>query len=172
DNFILTTRHPSGQQTETSVLNLWKRWIPGALTSGIVPDIIIDANHLIAYLKYAATQKLLTTKGLEHNLKQRLSASSLKKIMTMLGHVRCHQVDTDPSLEQTRPIDSSRTRDFYKALMVQAQRFRLEEENFDITRNTILDSQLSSAHFEEIKHAVLHMNQTPSIVKAFFSWNW
>ncbi|KZT18869.1 hypothetical protein NEOLEDRAFT_1028508, partial [Neolentinus lepideus HHB14362 ss-1] len=44
----LTTRCPSGQQTETSVLNLWKRWIPGALASGIVPDIIIDVNHRLS----------------------------------------------------------------------------------------------------------------------------
>ena len=52
--------------------------------------------------------------------------SSLKKHMTMLGRVRRCQIDDDPSLEQTRPAFTSRTMDYYKALMVEAQRLRLE----------------------------------------------
>jgi hypothetical protein len=46
--------------------------------------------------------------------------------MTMLGRVRRRQVDDDPSLEQSRPSDSSRAKDFYKAVMIQSQRMRLE----------------------------------------------
>jgi hypothetical protein len=52
--------------------------------------------------------------------------SSLKKHMTMLGRVRRRQIDDDQSLEQTRPAFTSRTMDYYKALMVEAQRLRLE----------------------------------------------
>jgi hypothetical protein len=52
--------------------------------------------------------------------------SSLKKHMTMLGRVRRRQIVDNPSLEQTRPAFTSRTMDYYKALMVQAQRLRLE----------------------------------------------
>ena len=46
--------------------------------------------------------------------------------MTMLGRVRRRQVDDDPALEQTRPAFTTRSSDFYKAVMVQAQRLRLE----------------------------------------------
>jgi len=46
--------------------------------------------------------------------------------MTMLGRVRHHQIDDNPTLEQTRPAFTSRTMDYYKVLMVQAQRLRLE----------------------------------------------
>jgi hypothetical protein len=52
--------------------------------------------------------------------------SSLKKIMTMLGRVRRRQVDDDTLLETTRPSDTSRVKDFYKAVMIQSQRMRLE----------------------------------------------
>lgn len=46
--------------------------------------------------------------------------------MAMLGRVRRRQVDSDPYLEQARPAYTPRVFDFYKALMVQAQRLRLE----------------------------------------------
>lgn len=46
--------------------------------------------------------------------------------MSMLGCVRCRQVDDNMSLEQARPAFTPRILDFYKALMVQAQRLRLE----------------------------------------------
>ena len=46
--------------------------------------------------------------------------------MTMLGRVRRRQVDDDPSLGTTRPSDSPRVKDFYKAVMIQSQRMRLE----------------------------------------------
>jgi hypothetical protein len=55
-----------------------------------------------------------------------LGQASLKKIMTMLGRVRRRQVDDDPMLVQTRPAVTSRSEDFYKAVMVQSQRLRLE----------------------------------------------
>jgi hypothetical protein len=55
-----------------------------------------------------------------------MDKSSLKKTMTMLGRVRRRQVDDNPSLEQARPAFTPRTSDFYKALMIQAQRLRLE----------------------------------------------
>jgi len=52
--------------------------------------------------------------------------SSLKKTMAMLGRVRRRQVDDDPPLEHARPAFTPRISDFYKALMVQAQRLHLE----------------------------------------------
>ncbi|KZS99892.1 uncharacterized protein LAESUDRAFT_667384, partial [Laetiporus sulphureus 93-53] len=64
----------SGRVTEGSVLRLWKQWANQALTEGIISDAIIDSNHLIAYLKYAATCKLLTSQGCEREGNQRLSA--------------------------------------------------------------------------------------------------
>jgi hypothetical protein len=80
DNFILNTRRKGGRQTETSVLKLYKVsiawmplncsfslspqvWLPGALRDELVPDDIIDASHIIHYLKYAATRHLLTKRG-------------------------------------------------------------------------------------------------------------
>jgi hypothetical protein len=47
--------------------------------------------------------------------------ASLKKVMTMLGRVRHHQVDDDPTLDGRRPASSTHGSDFYKALMVEAQ---------------------------------------------------
>jgi hypothetical protein len=44
----------------------------------------------------------------------------------MLGRVRRRQVDDDPLLDRTRPAMTSRCVDFYKAIMVEAQRLRLE----------------------------------------------
>jgi hypothetical protein len=52
--------------------------------------------------------------------------SSLKKIMTMLGRVRRRQEDENPEICTSRPAKTSRTEDFYKAVMVQSQRLRLE----------------------------------------------
>ena len=45
--------------------------------------------------------------------------------MTMLGRVRKRQEDENPEIVHTRPYANSRTKDFYKAVMVQAQRLRL-----------------------------------------------
>jgi hypothetical protein len=52
--------------------------------------------------------------------------SSLKKVMTMLGRVRRRQEDENPEIRISRPAKNSRTEDFYKAVMVQSQRLRLE----------------------------------------------
>ncbi|KAN0138725.1 hypothetical protein V8E53_003713, partial [Lactarius tabidus] len=65
DLFILKTRQSGGRQTETSVLKMYKAWLPGALREGTVPDTIIDANHMIHYLQYAATRCLFTKQGKE-----------------------------------------------------------------------------------------------------------
>jgi hypothetical protein len=46
--------------------------------------------------------------------------------MTMLGRVRRRQEDEDPTLKQTRVSKNSRTEDFFRAVMIQAQRLRLE----------------------------------------------
>ncbi|KAG2126022.1 hypothetical protein DEU56DRAFT_721617, partial [Suillus clintonianus] len=67
DEFIISTRRKSGQQTEKSVLNIWKRWLTIAIASGQVPDVIIDAHHIIKYLKYTGTRKLLTRNGGEQD---------------------------------------------------------------------------------------------------------
>ena len=52
--------------------------------------------------------------------------SSLKKIMTMLGHVHRRQEDENPEICTSRPAKTSRTEDFYKAVMVQSQWLCLE----------------------------------------------
>jgi len=96
-----------GRQTETSVLKTYKAWLPGAICQGTVPDAIIDANHTIHYLKYAATRYLFTKRG-EKETDERLSAQSLKKIVTMLGRIRRRQQDSDPNLVQSRPASNSR----------------------------------------------------------------
>ena len=44
----------------------------------------------------------------------------------MLGRVRRHQEDENPEIWASRPAKNSRTEDFYKAVMVQSQRLRLE----------------------------------------------
>lgn len=46
--------------------------------------------------------------------------------MTMLGRVRRRQEDENPEIRTSRPAKNSRTTDFYKAVMVQSQRLRLE----------------------------------------------
>ena len=46
--------------------------------------------------------------------------------MTMLGHVRQCQEDEKPEIRTSRPAKTSRTEDFYKAVMIQSQRLRLE----------------------------------------------
>lgn len=94
DEFILSTRRKSGRQTENNVIALWKvssvpsrllhspltqdghqqRWLPGAMVSGVIPDIIVDANHTIEYLKYAATRNLFTSKGNPKDGHKRLSS--------------------------------------------------------------------------------------------------
>ncbi|KAH9008640.1 hypothetical protein EDB85DRAFT_1835586, partial [Lactarius pseudohatsudake] len=74
DTFILNTRREGGRQTETSVLKTYKAWLPGALCGGTVPDAIVDANHMIHYLKYAASRCLFTKRGKEKETDERLSA--------------------------------------------------------------------------------------------------
>lgn len=91
DTFIFDTRRKSGRQTESSVLRLWKvvpfydyssqcaytkllqSWCRQALLSGTITDEVIDANHIIEYLKFAATRNLLTSRGHERETAQRLS---------------------------------------------------------------------------------------------------
>ncbi|KAG1840362.1 hypothetical protein DFJ58DRAFT_92418 [Suillus subalutaceus] len=174
DQFIMSTRRKGGQQMEKSVLNIWKRWLTAAIASGEVPDMIIDAHHIIQYLKYTATHKLLSRNGCERDSAHgSLSASLFKKTMVMLGRVRRRQVDDSLSLEHARPIFTPCISDFYKALMVQAQRLHLEREDFDITKNTILDSHLFPEHFEQVKKSVfMHLTQLPSIIKGHQCWTW
>ncbi|KAG2337348.1 hypothetical protein BDR05DRAFT_1005107 [Suillus weaverae] len=120
DKFIMNTHRKSGQQTEKSVLNIWKCWLTIAIASDQVLDVIINAHHIIKYLKYTGTRKLLTRSGHEQDcMNGSLSAvnfallslstlvfliyafqSSLKKTMAMLSHVRQCQVDDEPSLKQ------------------------------------------------------------------------
>jgi hypothetical protein len=82
--------------------------------------------------------------------------ASLKKIMTMLGRIQRRQIDNDPTFDQMCPAVTSRSTDFYKAVMVQSQQLWLEciisplqsghaandlsvhrDEDFDVTENTI-----------------------------------
>jgi len=99
----------------------------------------------------------------------------------MLGRVRRHQEDENHRICTSRPAKTSRTEDFYKAVMVQSQRLRLEyakallhdfikqvimlkiynrSDNFDITRGTILDSELRPEHFNEVTAAIFQkLNQ-------------
>jgi hypothetical protein len=35
-------------------------WLPGVLCDRLMPDMIINTNHMIHYLKYAPTHYLLT----------------------------------------------------------------------------------------------------------------
>lgn len=173
DDVIFNTRRKSARQTEESVIRIWKRWLPQAIASGEVPDMVIDAHHTIVYLKYSATRALLTRKGVEVTTNSRLGGGSLKKIMTMLGRVRRRQYDDDPSLLDSRPAESIRSREVFNALMTEAERIRMARDDFDITENTIIDSQLYPHHFEQIETAILlHSVQLPTIIKAHFSWNW
>ncbi|KAH9006639.1 hypothetical protein EDB84DRAFT_1605017 [Lactarius hengduanensis] len=176
DNYILQARRKSGRQTEKSVLSLWKQWVPSAITAGVICDVIVDADHSMAYLKYTATRRLLTTMGQDQHNSQRLSSASLKKIMTMLGRVRRRQVDNDRMLDADRLASSNRSLDFYQALMVEAQCLQLEHEDFDVSENTILDSQLFPEHFEQVTRSIFtrldQLMSVPSIIKAHFSWTW
>ena len=54
-----------------------QRWAINAIASGLLPDIIVDSDHMIEYLKYAATRKLFDKKGGERSANQRLSAVSM-----------------------------------------------------------------------------------------------
>jgi hypothetical protein len=59
--------------------------------------------------------------------------------MTMLGRVRRRQADDDLMLDGRRPASSTRGSDFYKALMVEAQRLRLEYVSHVEPMNTLLN---------------------------------
>lgn len=43
-------------------------------SGGDHPHVIVDANHTMEYLKYAATRQLLTNKGEDQDNTQRLSS--------------------------------------------------------------------------------------------------
>ncbi|KAK0449056.1 uncharacterized protein EV420DRAFT_1565645, partial [Desarmillaria tabescens] len=172
DEYILQTRRKSGRVTEQAVIAQWKQWIPQAIHDGLVHDDIVDANLIIHYLKYAAMRQLLMKRGAPKQTNERLSASSLKKIMTMLGWVRGRQEDDNPDLKHSHPASNSRTVEFYKAVMIQAQRHRLQTEDFDIAKNTILDQELRPDQFSEITAAIFSQNQVPTIIKSHFAWTW
>jgi hypothetical protein len=54
-----------------------QRWLKGRLATGVIVDIIVDANHAVKYLKHTATWSLLTTSGHERQTNdQRLSPVS------------------------------------------------------------------------------------------------
>ncbi|THU81349.1 hypothetical protein K435DRAFT_873430 [Dendrothele bispora CBS 962.96] len=112
-------------------------WCPGAIADGLIPDDILF------------TKKGTPKKGNDH-----LSASSLKKVNTMLGCVQRRQEDNNPKLKEERPATNSRCEDYYKALMIQAQCLRLEKDDFDVTVGTILEQQLRPQQFNEITNAI------------------
>ncbi|KAH9000115.1 hypothetical protein EDB92DRAFT_1812540 [Lactarius akahatsu] len=115
DTFIFNTRREGGRQTETSVLKTYKAWLPGALCGGTVPDVIVDANHMIHYLNTPTQQ-------------------SLKKIVTMLGRIRRRQEDSNPDLVQSQPASNSRCQDYVKSIMVETRRLQIQSVNFDVTK--------------------------------------
>ncbi|KAF8257292.1 hypothetical protein EI94DRAFT_1709286 [Lactarius quietus] len=145
DSFILNTRRSGGRQTETSVLKTYK---------------------------YAATRCLFTKQGREKESDERLSAQSLKKIVTMLGRIQRRQQDSDPSLVQSCPASNSRCQDYIKSVMVEACHLRIQCANFDVTKGTLLEYELRPEQFTEVTTAIFNMDQVPSIVKSLFSWNW
>ncbi|KAF8582742.1 hypothetical protein K439DRAFT_1661640 [Ramaria rubella] len=172
DQYILESRREGARKTERSVLSMWNCWLRHQLAAGVLPDNIIDTHHIIEYLKYAATRKLFAPNGRQLETNQRLSASSLKKIMVMLGRVRRRQEEDNPNLTLSRPAHTSRTKDFLKSVMVEAQRLQMDDDNFDVAKNTILDYSLFPEQFRQIEHAIFHLNQLPSIIKSHFAWNW
>ncbi|KAI5822687.1 hypothetical protein K523DRAFT_367004, partial [Schizophyllum commune Tattone D] len=172
DRFILEARRKGGIVTEQSVLRQWRLWALTAVATKAIPDLIVDANHIILYLQHTATRQLLSKRGTQLDGDDRLSSNSIKKHMTMLGRIRRRQVDDNPALDQSRPFKTSRVNDFYKALLANANRQRLRKEGFDVAKNTILDTELLPEHFEQVKRAALHMNQIPSVIKAHFCWTW
>ncbi|KAG2041419.1 hypothetical protein BDR03DRAFT_946465 [Suillus americanus] len=109
--------------------------------------MIIDAHCIIQYLKYTTTRKLLS------------------------GDVRRRQVDSNPSLDHARSAFIPRISNFYKALMVQAQRFHLKPKDFDIAENTILNSQLFPEHFEQVKKSVsMHLTKNHESLTGARPW--
>jgi hypothetical protein len=50
-------------------------WLPGVLRDGLMPDNIIDANHMIHYLKYPVSRRLLTKRGKEKETDDHLSVT-------------------------------------------------------------------------------------------------
>ncbi|KAF8590847.1 hypothetical protein K439DRAFT_1611762 [Ramaria rubella] len=172
DQYILESRREGARKTERSLLLMWNCWLRHQLAAGVLPDNIIDTHHIIEYLKYAATRKLFAPNGRQLETNQRLSASSLKKIMVMLGRVRRCQEEDNLNLTLSRPAHTSRTKDFLKSVMVEAQRLQMDDDNFDVAKNTILDYSLFPEQFRQIEHAIFHLNQLPSIIKSHFAWNW
>ncbi|KAF8268134.1 hypothetical protein EI94DRAFT_1700470 [Lactarius quietus] len=157
-----------GQQTETSVLKTYKAWLPGALRKGIVRDSIIDANHMIHYLKYAATRCLFTKQGREKESDEHLSAvagftsvlpSNPQEYCDDAGRIRRRQQDSDPSLVQSRPASNLRCQDYIKSVMVEARRLRIQCANFDVTKGTLLEYELRLEQFTEVTTAIFNMDQ-------------
>ena len=172
DGYILHARRKGRRLTEKSVLLLWRveslmlpfhlhvpslgliisfgqRWVSSAIVARVIPDVIVDAHHTMAYLKYAATRQLLMAMGQDQDqdcsqlssvsvdlgtsssvlpalLTEPFDQSSLKKVMTMLGCVRRCQVGDDQTLDISCPASSNHSSEFYKALMMEAQRLQLE----------------------------------------------
>ncbi|KAF8491390.1 hypothetical protein JB92DRAFT_2835626 [Gautieria morchelliformis] len=134
DKYIIECRRDSARKTKTSVLSLWKRWLGHQLAAGVLPDDIIDAHRMIEYLKYAATRKMFAPNGKTLASTQRLLASSLKKIMVMLGHVHRRQEET-PTNGNAR------------------------DDDLDVAKDMILDYSLFPEQFQEIECAIFCLNQ-------------
>ncbi|KAH9026139.1 hypothetical protein EDB85DRAFT_1816892, partial [Lactarius pseudohatsudake] len=102
DTFILNTRRTGGRQTETSVLKMYKAWLAGALHAGVVPDAVVDANHKIHYLKYAATRCLLTNSPQQLTLPTSRLRSANFDVMT--GTILEYQLRPKQFMEVTAAI--------------------------------------------------------------------
>ena len=58
-----------------SLIKSTQTWTANAINIALIPDNIVDAQHVIEYLKYAATRQLFTTHGTsKHPSKGRLSS--------------------------------------------------------------------------------------------------
>ncbi len=59
-----------------------QKWVSSAIAAGVIPDVIVDANHSMAYLKYAATRRLPTTTGQDQDNSQQLLSVSVDVVPT------------------------------------------------------------------------------------------
>ncbi|KAH9474890.1 hypothetical protein JR316_0013358 [Psilocybe cubensis] len=166
-------RRAGGVKTQNAVIKDWKIFCGHALKTGQIKDEIVDAHHLLLYIRYCAERPKRTRKGIDIP-GTFIGASHIKKLYFGALRIRKEQEAKDPSLSQQRPATNVHVWDALKGRMNEALRRAREglipeEDAPDIVANTFL-SGITEAQMNSVGKGFLMHRELRSVINGHLSW--
>ncbi|KAH9476570.1 hypothetical protein JR316_0010486 [Psilocybe cubensis] len=166
-------RRAGGVKTQSAVIKDWKIFCGHALKTGQIKDEIVDAHHLLLYIRYCSERPKRTRKGIDIP-GTFIGASHIKKLYFGALRIRKEQEAKDPSLSQRRPATNVHVWDALKGRMNEALRRAREglipeEDAPDIVANTFL-SGITEAQMNSVGKGFLMHRELRSVINGHLSW--